>query len=184
MKYLFICFAGLFTITLKAQPSSAPTNAEVVDLPALHITATRLFKNDTARYQYNELKLYVSMVWPYVDTAVHLFQSMEAQTSPLGTAAKRRYYRSREREIRSAFSDRLKELNSTQGKLLVLLLNRELHTTCARVLDESDGFLHSCYYRTWAALNGMPLNETYHANDYPELEAVLRALGHAGKEAD
>lgn len=50
---------------------------ESIQLNEAVVVSTRLFTDDTARYRYNQMKHYVKMILPLVDTAVNMFHDID-----------------------------------------------------------------------------------------------------------
>lgn len=142
------------------------------------IVAPQVFANDTDRYHYNQLKLYIKTVMPYVLASVKLFNEINSATGGMNKRNRRKYIRSREKEIKENFEDKLKALNITQGRLLVKLINRQLKVNCYDVVKELKNPVTAAYYQTWARLNGINLNEDYQADKNRDIERVMRSLGY------
>ncbi|HNB81749.1 MAG TPA: DUF4294 domain-containing protein [Chitinophagaceae bacterium] len=142
------------------------------------VVSTRLFTNDTARYHYNQMKHYVKMILPLVDTAVALFRDIDDHSQHLSHRNRKTYIRSRESEIREHFDDQIRRLNITQGRLLVKLINRQLDQNCYHIVRELKNPLSAAYYQSVARLNGINLNEDYDPEENRDLEIIMRNLGY------
>ncbi|MBP6625292.1 MAG: DUF4294 domain-containing protein [Chitinophagaceae bacterium] len=149
-----------------------------VQLNEAVVVDSRLFKNDTLRYNYNQMKHYVSMILPYLDVAVKMFNDIDLATNDMNKRNKRKYIKSKEKEIKTNFEDRLKTLNITQGQLLVKLLNRQLSINCYDIVKELKNPLSAAYYQSWARLNGINLNEEYVAEENRDLERIMKGFGY------
>lgn len=142
------------------------------------IVATQVFANDTDRYHYNQLKLYIKTVLPYVNASVKLFNEINQATAEMSKRNRKKYIRTREKEIKENFEDKLSALNITQGRLLVKLINRQLVINCYDIVKELKNPVTAAYYQTWARLNGINLNENYEADNNRDIERVMRSLGY------
>jgi len=163
--------------TISKQDNAGPQE-EQIQLNEAVIISTRLFTNDTARYHYNQMKHYVKMILPYVDTAVKMFNQIESTTAEMSKKNKRKYIKSQEKDIKVNFEDRIKSLNITQGRLLVKLINRQLKLNCYSIVRELKNPLTATYYQSVARLNGINLNEDYNPEENNELEMIMRSLGY------
>jgi hypothetical protein len=184
MKYFLFLILGCIYSPLQAQPLF-PTHTEQAGEMQLNeavVVSTRLFTNDTARYHYNQMKHYVKMILPYVDTAVALFQDIEAQSVDMSARQRRQYIRSRESEIKHRFEDKLSQLNITQGRLLVKLINRQLKKNCYSILQDLKNPITAAWYLSVARIHGINLSEDYVATENPDLEMIMRNLGYEEKE--
>ncbi len=185
MRLLFFCFLVLFGSSLHAQQffptisgNQQSGKDEQIQLNEAIIVSSRLFTNDTARYHYNQLKHYVKMILPFVDTAVSMFSGIEQTTSTMSNRNRRKYIRSKEQDIKVNFEDRLRKLNITQGRLLVKLINRQLSMNCYTIVRDLKSPVAAAYYQTAARINGINLNEDYNPEDNRDLEMIMRNLGY------
>ena len=186
MRYiclLFLFFAGFEVKSQQlfptvAKPDRSAPREEQIQLNEAVIVSTRLFTNDTARYHYNQMKHYVKMILPYVDTAVKMFNQIDATTAGMSKKNRRKYIKTREQEIKIKFEDRLKDLNITQGRLLVKLINRQLKINCYEIVRELKNPITATYYQSVSRLNGINLNEDYNPEENNELEMIMRSLGY------
>jgi hypothetical protein len=149
-----------------------------VQLNETVILESRVFKNDTLRYHYNQMKHYVKIVMPYANAAVKMFNEIDMATANASKKERRRFIKSKEKEIKSNFEDKLTSLNITQGRLLVKIVNRQLKTNCYDIVKELKNPVTAVYYQSWAKLNGINLNEQYNPEDNLDLEQILRSLGY------
>jgi hypothetical protein len=149
-----------------------------VQLNETVILESRVFKNDTLRYHYNQMKHYVKIVMPYANAAVKMFNEIDMATAYASKKERRRFIKSKEKEIKSNFEDKLTSLNITQGRLLVKIVNRQLKTNCYDIVKELKNPVTAVYYQSWAKLNGINLNEQYNPKDNLDLEQILTSLGY------
>lgn len=149
-----------------------------VELNEALIVDKRTFSSDTARYNYNQMRHYVKMIMPYVNVAVKMFSEIETNTAGMNRKNRRKYIKTREEEIKVNFEDQLKNLNVTQGRYLVKIINRQLNRNCYDIVKELKNPITAAYYQSWAKLNGINLNEKYVADENRDLEMVLRNLGY------
>lgn len=173
--FTFLLMACLWHLNAWAQTTEAPVFSATLN--DIVISDKRHFKNDTDLYRYNQLKYYVSTVIPYANEAIRLFHELKQETQSMNNRERKLYIRSQERAIKLNFEDQLKQLNITQGRLLVKLINRQLQMPCFQIIKDLKNPLSASYYQTWASLNGIPLNKAYVKEEEPDLEQALRALG-------
>ena len=185
MKYCMLFLFVFVGYTLQAQqlfPTISKDNTkngeEQIQLNEALVVSTRLFTNDTSRYRYNQMKHYVKMILPYVDAAVKMFNEIDATTEGMSKKNRRKYIKTREREIKTNFEDKLASLNITQGRLLVKLINRQLDENCYAIVKELKNPITAAYYQSVAKLNGINLNENYKPEENRDLEIIMRNLGY------
>ena len=150
----------------------------VIQMNEAVIHATRTFANDTLRYNFNQMKLYITQVMPYAQQGIKLFTEINEKTSTMSGKTKRDYVQTREREIKAQFEDKLKALNVTQGKYLVKIMNRQLNTTCYDMIKTLHNPIKARLYQIWGNAHGIDLNEYYNPNDNMEFESIVRGLGY------
>lgn len=179
-----LLLASLFaSISVEAQqlfPTiSKDTSAQYhVQLNEAVIVDTRIFLNDTLRYNYNQMKYYVTTIMPYVNAASKMFNEIDQNTDGMSRRARKQYIKSREEEIKLNFEDKLKQLNITQGRYLVKLINRQCKSNCYDIVRELKNPITAAYYQSWAKLNGINLNRDYLPEDEPDLERIMKSLGY------
>lgn len=179
-----LCIAVLLFMSYQTQAQQLfPTQSKdepnlQVDLNEVVIVDHRIFKNDTLRYRYNQMKYYVKTILPYVDEAVKLFHDIEVNTQSMSHRNRKKYIRSREKEIKDKFEDKLASLNITQGRYLVKLIHRQLDINCYDIVKDLKNPVTAAYYQSWARLNGINLNEDYKAENEPDLERIMKGLGY------
>jgi hypothetical protein len=138
------------------------------------------FDNDTLLYNYNQMKYYMETVYPYAVKAVALFNELDANTAGMSGGEKRKYVRSREKEIKGEFEDKLKKLNKTQGKYLVKMINRNAKRSCFEIVN----YLHNPFkanaWQAWSKLNGIDLNENYNPEENKRFERIMKIIESKG----
>jgi hypothetical protein len=181
MKQIYLLLTSLFCFSniVKAQAykDSESDTIQVIQLQEINFKATMKFSSDTARYNYNQMKFYVKSVLPYANKAVALFNEIDQATVNMSNGERRRYVKSREREIKSEFEDQLKKLNVTQGRLLVKLINKKSNRTCFNIISYLHNPIKANSYQAWSKLNGIDLNEDYNPMENVNLERILQKLG-------
>jgi hypothetical protein len=178
---LFLCstsYAQQVFPTYRVSDEAAPDTVEVQVIQLNEITAVASYKfgDDTARYRFNQMKYYMKTVYPYAMKAVALFDDIDTKIQNMDGAEKRKYIKSREAEIKREFEDKMRTLNSTQGKYLVRMINRNANRTCYDIVSYLHNPLKAAGWQTWARMNGMDLNEQYKAEHYKQFERVMLQL--------
>ncbi len=162
--------------TISSDKGTPPTYH--INLNEATVVASHVFSNDTDRYRYNQMKHYVKIVLTYANAAIKTFYEIEQATASMNKRSKRKYIKTKENEIKINFEDKLKDLNITQGRLLVKLINRALKTNCYNIVKELKNPVTAAYYQGWGKLNGIDLNDDYNPENEPELERIMRSLGY------
>ena len=182
-KYIFLLLITISSNVYSQQlfPTISKEKDEpeyFVQLNEALIVESRVFKNDTLRYHYNQMKHYVKMVMPFANAAVKMFNEIDLATADASKKERRKYIKSKEKEIKTNFEDKLISLNITQGRLLIKIVNRQLNMNCYEIVKELKNPITAVYYQSWAKLNGINLNEEYNPEKNIDLEQILKSLGY------
>ncbi len=170
-------------IMLSSLPVIAQTAADTmlqVRLGEVEVRDKIRWTDDTARYYFNQMRYNVQTILPYLHTATRNFTEIDAYLSnpALSKREKRQLVRSREEELSSRFGDDLRQLNETQGVLLIKLIARQTGLNIYSILKEFRNPLTAIKWQAWARLNGFNLNKTYHPQEEILLEQVMQSLGY------
>ncbi len=178
MKRILLALLFLLPFAVSAQVAPEYMNDTVYMLPEARVTAQWL--NDTDRYRYNQMKFYVTTILPYLDASTQLFKDVNAKVNEPGVGRKerRKYVNSREDEMRTKFEDKIKQLNVTQGTLLVKLICRQTELNLYKILQEFKNPLTAVKWQTWARLNGLNLDRRYNPKEEKDLENIMEELGY------
>lgn len=171
---VFVCMKAT------AQEKPNPDTILVVNLKEAKVTAERHWLNDTVRYRYNQTKYYVSTVLPYVWESTKMFQEINKYLQQPGLSKKERkkYIDLKEAEVRVVFDDQVKQLNTTQGVLLIKLIARQSGLNVFEMLQNTKGGFSAFKLQTWARVQGFNLNKRYQPDEEPMLEHIMEGMGH------
>jgi hypothetical protein len=131
------------------------------------------FATDLDRYKYNQLKHNIKIVFPYVKEAGRIVNEVRAQLPGLTKKERRKYIKLKEEELRVRFEEPLKKLYDTQGKLLILLINRETGNSVYQVLKDIKNPVRAALYETTAVANGLNLNEKWDVKKYRDEARIM-----------
>ncbi|MBL7690953.1 MAG: DUF4294 domain-containing protein [Flavipsychrobacter sp.] len=178
MKRILIVIAVLLSFRSVGQGNVSLQVDTIYMLPEVKVTAQ--FLNDTDRYRYNQMKFYVTTILPYLDAATKVFKEINAKVNEEGVSRKERkqFVHSREEEMRSSFEEKVKQLNVTQGTLLVKLIARQTEVNLYNILQEFKNPLTAVKWQAWARLNGMNLDRKYQPDEEKDLENIMEELGY------
>ena len=90
----------------------------------------------------------------------------------------KRYVSDKESEMRLHFEKQIKELNETQGVLMIKLIARQTNLNLYEILSEVKGGFNATRYQVWARLHGFNLAKKYNPEDNPDLERIMKSLGY------
>jgi hypothetical protein len=91
--------------------------------------------------------------------------------------------KSREKDLKREFSDKLTNLSVYQGKILMKLINRETGNNCYEIISEYKGSFTAAMWQTVALVFGSNLRQSYNAyGDEKNMEVIVqdveRMYGH------
>ncbi|MFT3907842.1 MAG: DUF4294 domain-containing protein [Ferruginibacter sp.] len=171
-----VLFTGIFLFTnfhANAQTGQYDTilheaivyNGDTIELKTLypyycysHLTKAQ----QASRQAYNRLRNAVYVTYPYARRAGIVMNDINAKLVGITDgSARRKYIRSREKELRKEFTKPLTDLSIYQGKILMKLINRETGNNCYEIIKEYQGGLTARLYQTVAFFFDTNLKQPY-----------------------
>ncbi len=182
MKWSFLLLTLFSGFAAQAQlPDERESDRQIlVQLETVNVVSQRNWENDTVRYRYNQMRHYVISILPYLDEAVKLFSEIDEylNTEELDRRSRKEFVREKEELVRTRFEDQIRDLNTTQGVLLVKLIARQTGLNIYEILSEFKNPITAMKWQTWAKINGFNINRRYHPLDEPDLEQIMDGLGY------
>ncbi|MEY2828301.1 MAG: hypothetical protein RIQ33_159 [Bacteroidota bacterium] len=145
----------------------------IYNLRTVWCVEQKKFATDLDRYKYNQLKHNIKIVFPYVKEAGRIVNEVKTQLPGLTKKERRKYIKLKEEELRIRFEEPLKKLYDTQGKLLILLINRETGNSVYQVLKDIKNPIRAALYETTALTNGLNLNEKWDSKKYKDEARIM-----------
>lgn len=145
-------------------------------LPQVNIWSAIKWKSDADRIEYLRLKRNLIIVYPYAIKASRILTEMNAELAHIdGSFARRRYIKSKEKVLKENFEDQLKKMSTYQGRLLMLLIDRQTGQTCYELVKEFRGGFLAWTYHTMMNVYDDDLNmkRIYDASQYPLIDHIL-----------
>jgi hypothetical protein len=195
---ILICLAGFTSLKSKAQNNSNDTiivgirdNIRVEAfitpegdtipqswLPTVEVKAlqTALWKNYWRNW--TRLRNAVYVTYPYAKTAGKLINDVNNQLAGVrDEAARKRIIKSREKEMKRDFGDKVTSLSVYQGKVLMKLINRETGNNCYEIIKEYKGGFNAGFWQTVAYVFGSSLKQQYEPQgEDKEIEKIVLEL--------
>jgi len=124
------------------------------------------------------MKYYVTTVMPYVNEAVAMYHQLESKTKAEGLSKKGRklFVKTKEAELKEKFDAEVKELNETQGMLMIKLIARQTGVNIYDMLSEYKSTLTATKWLGWGKLHGFNINKRYAPEKEPMLENIMESL--------
>lgn len=116
--------------------------------------------------EWTRLRNAVYVTYPYARVAGVTINDINAKLSNVTSKkARKEYIKSREKELRKAFSDPLSNLSVYQGKVLMKLINRQTGNNCYEIIKEYKGGMNARLYQTVAFFFGSSLKQQWDLTD-------------------
>lgn len=123
---------------------------------------------DAAKYwaQWTRLRNAVYLTYPYARSAGVVMNDVNKHLENIkGKADRKKYIKSREKELRSSFTDKVTDLSIYQGKVLMKLINRQTGNNCYEIVHEMKGGFTAGFYQTLMFFAGTSLKQAWRPAD-------------------
>lgn len=126
--------------------------------------------------EWTRLRNAIYVTYPYAISASRIMNNINAKLVGINDRKKRKQIiKSREKELRKEFTDKLTNLSIYQGKVLMKLINRQTGNNCYEIVDEYKGSFNAALYQTIAILFGTNLKQGYDAlNKDKDMEKIVQ----------
>lgn len=130
------------------------------------------------RQEWTRLRNAVYVTYPYARKAAFLINDINYHLSVIdGRKERKKYLKSREKEIRKEFGGPITNLSVYQGKVLMKLINRQTGNNCYEILKEYKGGLNARMFQTVAFFFGSNLKQAYDPTDEDmQIENIVREV--------
>jgi len=145
----------------------------VATIPEVVVKAPRVFSNDEEYRQYMRYRRYATQVLPYAIESIKLYRKYEQETADMKKGQARKYAKELQKDVKDDFTDPLKDLTRTQGKILVKMIERHLNTPMYDVLRDVRGGFTATKWQTVGKLYGYDLKERYSPGEDKILDMIL-----------
>ena len=116
--------------------------------------------------EWTRLRNAVYVTYPYAVAAGRVFNDINAHLQEMdGRRERKQYIKSREKELKKEFSDKLQDLSVYQGKVLMKLIYRETNNDCYEIIKEMKGGFTARFWQTVAFFFGANLKQEYQPQD-------------------
>ncbi|MFT6814711.1 MAG: hypothetical protein ACJAZ3_000604 [Sphingobacteriales bacterium] len=149
----------------------------VVSLNGVIIQSTRIFKSESERRKYDKLRRDVRKVWPYAQVASQKFIELEKELASVDKRKDQKgLAKQKEQEIREEFEGSLKDLTTTQGAILIKLLDRQTGNTGYEVLQGMRGNVTAFFWQGLARVFGHNLKSEYDLETERDIESIIASI--------
>ena len=126
--------------------------------------------------EWTRLRNAVYVTYPYAKAASRIMNEINIQLVHVSDKKERKtIIKSREKELKKEFTDKLTQLSIYQGKVLMKLINRETGNNCFEIIQEYKGFMNAAFWQTLALVFGSNLKVGYDPTGKDiDLEKIVR----------
>ncbi len=154
----------------------------VATLDDVYIFPANRFKNHREQRRYTRLVYNVKKAYPWAKLAGEKLADVEAKMLTLETEKEQKeYIKAVEKELLGEYTDDLKKLTITQGRILIKLVDRETGNTSYELVDELRGRLSAMFWQALARLFGSNLKAEYDPEEEDRLIEQIVLLIEAGQ---
>ncbi|MBL7780858.1 MAG: DUF4294 domain-containing protein [Saprospiraceae bacterium] len=145
----------------------------VMSLRPVRITARWKFSDLQQQRQYYLYIRAAKKVYPYALQAVGLYEEIQDQTDEMNKRQRRRYIRHEHKELKDDMKDQLTNLTKTEGRVLIKMIEKQLHKPFYTIVRETRGGATATYWHQLGKIWGYDLKEGYIPGADPLLDAVF-----------
>lgn len=130
------------------------------------------------RQEWTRLRNAIYVTYPYARKAGIIMNEINAKTKDMkDEKARKKYIKSREKELKKEFADPLSELSVYQGKVLMKLINRQTGNNCYEIIKEYKGGFTARFWQTVAFFFNSNLKQPYDPKgSEKEMEAIVQEV--------
>ena len=148
----------------------------VADLEDVYVSSPRSFDSVDDYLRYKKYRKYANKVYPYAVEAIKIFREVEHVTTTMNTRKRKKHIKRLHKQLKKEFTDPLKNLSKTQGKILIKMIEKELDTPFYDLVKGLRGRFTATYWSTLSRPFGYRLKKGYKKGEDPILDAVLYDL--------
>ena len=112
--------------------------------------------------QWTRLRNAVYITYPYSKATSKIINELNERLKNVHSQKERKkIIKSREKELKKEFADKLTKLSIYQGKILMKLIYRETNNNCYEIIKEFKGSFSAFFWQSIAVLFGANLKQTY-----------------------
>jgi mRNA-degrading endonuclease RelE of RelBE toxin-antitoxin system len=127
----------------------------------MYISDKPVFGSKIDEAFYNKYRKAAIIAFPYAIKAIRVFRAMEADTKNLSKKERKKYVKKLGNELEDEFEKPLKNLTRTQGRVLVKMIEKELHTPMYQLVKELKGGFSAWRYNFLSGFYDYNLKDGY-----------------------
>lgn len=126
--------------------------------------------------EWTRLRNAVYVTYPYAISASRVMNEINRRLLNItDKKARRAIIKSREKELKKEFADKLTQLSVYQGKVLMKLIYRQTGNNCYEIIQEYKGGFNAAFWQTLAVVFGSNLKQNYDPSGKDlDMEKIVR----------
>ena len=144
-------------------------------LPPAQVNAIQTAHWKNYWQNWTRLRNAVYVTYPYAKTAGKIISEVNLQLTHVPDERQRKLIiKSREKDLKRDFADKVTNLSVYQGKVLMKLINRETGNNCYEIIKEFKGGFNAGFWQAVAFVFGSNLKQQYDAKgDDKDIEKIV-----------
>jgi hypothetical protein len=148
-----------------------------ITLSPVNCYADRVFKNKRQAEVWTRTKYNVKKVYPYAILAAAKLKEYDRLLAQMSESDRAKYTKLAENQLKAEFTEELKKLTMSQGKILIKLIDRETGKTTYDVVKEMRGSFSAFMYQGVALMFNSNLKAEYDPlGDDKAIEDAIRLV--------
>lgn len=149
----------------------------LINIPDIEIISYS-FPSPEAESEYERTKRRVEKVYPYYQIAKEVIEEMETEKEALRNKQFKKYKKAKRKELMNQFEKELRSLTTSEGKILVKMINRDTGIAFYDLIKEYNSNAKAWIYNKVANKYGYDLKADYdkEALENYYLELALRSI--------
>jgi hypothetical protein len=135
----------------------------IINIPEVNIVSHN-FANKEDKYWYEYYLKRVKKVYPYFEIARDVVQELDEEKNNSKKKEYKKYRKQKKEDLMKEFEKELKDLTTSQGKVLVKMINRDTGTAFYDLIKEYNTGIKAWAYNVVAKKYGYNLKEEYDPN--------------------
>lgn len=130
--------------------------------------------------EWTRLRNAVYLTYPYARSAGIVMVDVNKHLETIsGRGERKKYIKTREKELRAAFTDKVTDMSIYQGKVLMKLINRQTGNNCFEIIREMKSGFTAGFYQTLMFFVGSSLKQEWNPQEDKfdrQIESIVQEL--------
>ncbi len=130
--------------------------------------------------EWTRLRNAVYLTYPYARSAGIVMVDVNKHLETIsGRGERKKYIKTREKELRAAFTDKVTDMSIYQGKVLMKLINRQTGNNCYEIIREMKSGFTAGFYQTLMFLVGSSLKQEWNPGEDKfdrQIESIVQEI--------